>query len=141
LKGLGSFGFKLLFLCKNILTHLSDYEILRSNNKERTMQEWEIQRHLKNEESKKKVKEAVEVIVSEINLMGNETNVEEGIKEALSGTHRTLQQGFFRSVIVPAISFFVEMKEKSYYDLRSEDACNCAEKMKPIIEDSYFRFV
>lgn len=105
------------------------------------MQDWEIQREIKNEESKKKVKEAIEVIVSEINLMGNESNVEDAIREQLSKTHRTLQQGFFRSVIVPAISFYVEMKEQGWYDLRSEDACNCAEKMKPIVEDSHFRFV
>ena len=105
------------------------------------MQDWEIQRHIKNEESKKKVKKAIEVIISEINLMGNEKNVEDAIKDELAGTHRTLQQGFFRSVIVPAVSFYAEMKEKGWYDLRSEDACNCAEKMKSIVKDSYFRFV
>lgn len=105
------------------------------------MQDWEIQRHMKNEESKKKVKEAIKVIVSEINLMGNETNVEEAIKEELSCTHRTLQQGFFRSVVISVIDMFAEMKENGFYDLRSEDTVNCAAKLKPALKDSYFRFI
>ena len=105
------------------------------------MQDWEIQRAMKNKESKDKIKEAIKVIVSEINLMGNETNVEDAIKEEISCTHRTLQQGFFKSVIVPVISLFADMKEKGWCDLRNEDVCNCAEKMKPILKDSYFRFI
>lgn len=105
------------------------------------LERWEIDRAIRNSESKKKIKEAIKVIVSEINLMGNESNVEEAIKEEISNTHRTLQQGFFRSVVVPIINVFVEMKENGYYDLRSEDACECAAKLKPVLKDSHFRFI
>ena len=42
---------------------------------------------------------------------------------------------------VKVISLFADMKEKGWCDLRNEDVCNCAEKMKPILKDSYFRFI
>jgi hypothetical protein len=105
------------------------------------MEDYEIQREIKNHEAQARVQEAIKVIIQEINLMGNETNVEIAIKNELSMTHRTLQQGFFRSVVVPVVGQFADMKEHGWMDLRNEDSCNCAEKMKPIVEDSHFRFV
>ncbi len=91
--------------------------------------------------SQDKVKEAIQIIISEMNIMGNENLVRDAIKEELSKTHRTLQQGFFRNVIAPAIFQYAEFKKNKWFDLRNEDACNCAEKLEPILKDSYFRFI
>jgi len=91
--------------------------------------------------SQDKVKEAIQTIISELNMMGNENLVKDVIKEELSKTHRTLQQGFFRNVIASAIFQYAEFKKNGRFDLRNEDACNCAEKLEPILKDYYFRFI
>jgi len=110
-----------------------------NNNEE--ISDWKIKRMLDDKKSADKVKEAVRVIVSELNMMGNGNIVGEAVKEELSCTHRTLQQGFFKDVVVPIILWFNGQLEDGRYDLRNEDACQCAKKLKPILKDSYFRFI
>jgi hypothetical protein len=104
-------------------------------------EDWKIERAIKDAEMKKEIQSAVKVIVKNLNIMGNESIVGDAIKEELGCTHRTLQQGFFRNVIVPVILWFNGQLEDGRYDLRNEDACQCAKKLKPILKDSYFRFI
>lgn len=93
------------------------------------------------EGSNKKVREAVETIIREINFMGNEKVVGAAVIEELSQTHRTLQQNFFRDVLVPVIKHYAEAKKTGFYDLRNQDSCDCAEKLEPIIDEHGFRFI
>jgi len=111
------------------------------NDKEIVMEKWEIEKMKREVASKKNIKEAIKLLTKELNIMGNENFVGDAIKEELANTHRTLQQAFFKSVIVPVILWFNGQLEDGRYDLRNEDACQCAKKLKPILKDSYFRFI
>ena len=105
------------------------------------MDKWEIDKMQRDMKSKDAIKEAMEVLIHEVNKMGNDNLVGQVVKEELANAHRTLQQGFFKDIIVPVILQFSEQKENGYFDLRNEDTCNCAEKLKPILEESYFRYI
>ena len=98
-------------------------------------------RQIADEESVRKVKEAVSTIIKEINVMGNEEMVGQAVVEELGRTHRTLQQNFFRDVVVPLINHYAEMNEKGWYDLRNEDTCKCAAQLKPVLDEFGFRFI
>jgi hypothetical protein len=93
------------------------------------------------EESKQKIQDAVETIIREINFMGNEKVVGAAVVEQLQRTHRTLQQNFFRDVLVPIVKHYADCYKNGIYDLRNEDSCNCAEKLEPIIDEHGFRFI
>jgi hypothetical protein len=103
--------------------------------------DWQIEKLMRDKESQDKVRKAVRDIISELNFMGNEKLVGEAVKEELSCTHRTLQQGFFGDVLVPVIRQYAQFKKDGWVDLRNEDACDCATKLEPILKDSYFRFI
>jgi len=98
-------------------------------------------RELADEQSVQKVKDAVEVIIREINVMGNEALVGKAVVDHLGNTHRTLQQNFFRDVVVPLINHYAYMHEQNWYDLRNEDTCECSAKLKPILDKCGFRFI
>ena len=43
-----------------------------------------------------KMKDAMDQVIREVNVMGGEEDMAQGMVEALQGSHRTLQQTFFR---------------------------------------------
>jgi len=102
---------------------------------------WEVKKAIKDEKTKKEVQSAVKVIIKNLNTYGDETLVGNAIKDEIANTHRTLQQGFFRNVIVPVVLQYAKQKKEGWVDLRNEDSCNCAEKLEPILKDSYFRLI
>ena len=83
------------------------------------------------------VEDSLEQIIRQLNVMGNDKEVESALVLGLANTHRTLQQSFFRSVIVPSIKFFATCDT----DLRNEQASKTAKELMPIIEDAYFPHV
>ena len=91
--------------------------------------------------SNQRVREAVETIIKEINVMGNEKVAGSAVIEELTRTHRTLQQNFFRDILVPVVKHYAENHETGCYDLRNEDSCKCAAELKPIIDEHGFRFI
>lgn len=85
------------------------------------MSEWK-------EEHKAKAEEATKVLVNLTNAYGSEKAVAEGIVEALTKEHNTLQQSFWRAMqmVIKAYS------EEKYVDLRNEasrDYCKAAAKL------------
>jgi c-di-AMP phosphodiesterase-like protein len=103
--------------------------------------DWIVEREQKEEESKEKVRQAVQTIIKEINCMGFEKTVGEVVIEEIGKTHRTLQQRFFADVLKPVILDFAKRGEEGWFDLRNEAACNTAKALKPVLEDSYFPFI
>ncbi len=73
--------------------------------------------------------------------MGNEKEVTDTLKEVLNTSHRTLQQNFFRWVIVESIKYFNEEYNEKSYDLRNEASCELAHKLESITKDSPLPFV
>ena len=58
-----------------------------------------------------------------------------------NGTHRTLQQGFFREFIIPLIKHISELDE-GYFDLRNEDTKRlCDAIMEKCDGNLYLRFI
>ena len=61
--------------------------------------------------------------------------------EVWNGTHRTLQQGFFREFIIPLIKHISELDEV-YFDARNEDTKKlCDVIMEKCKDDLYMRFI
>ena len=75
-------------------------------------------------ETDKKMKEIVERLFQEINVMGKEAEVAYLLSLYVSRQHKTLQQSFIRVMH----QFFIEYSDSSY-DLRNEGAVKFSEKI------------
>ena len=92
-------------------------------------------------ENKKRIEKIFNELFNEVNYIGNEENVIDALKTVLQNQHRTLQQSFFRYVIVPSIKSFADKKRNNMFDLRNEASCELAEKLEPIVKDSHLPFI
>ena len=81
------------------------------------------------------------LLFSQLNMMGNGKEIEQALEEVLRSEHRTLQQGFFRHVIVPSIRIFAKKMDEKAFDLRNEASCETAKKMMPIVEKALLPFI
>jgi len=88
-----------------------------------------------------KIKQIFNDLFSELNHMGNEDNVRQALGEVLKEQHRTLQQLYFRHVIVPSIDAFAQKKDHNFTDLRNEASCELAHKLRPLVKDSCLPFI
>lgn len=92
----------------------------------------------------KKVKEIKKIfseLFNELNHMGNEVNVQDALNEVLGEQHRTLQQNYFRYVVVPSIQTFANKHDQNLTDLRNEASCELAKKLLPLVKDEPLPFV
>jgi hypothetical protein len=83
-----------------------------------------------------KVKEAMDELFKVMNIMGNNTPVKDAVKASIQGEHRTLQQAFFRNIIVGSVEAFADMDEEGRTDLRNKASCECATKLIPILDNT-----
>ena len=102
---------------------------------------YEERKAIRERKSNQAVKESLDTIFHELNYMGQEEDVSKAVVDTVLHEHRTLQQKFFRSVIVPIILDFAKRYDDGQYDLRNEDSCKCAKKLEPLLKDVHFRFV
>lgn len=108
---------------------------------ENEMSEYEWERHYKNLAKQKEIVERLKDVSRALNQSYDEA-VQEGVKEFLQSEHRTLQQNFMRSFILPALETWAEMSKEGWVDLRNEDTCNKAVKMLEALgEEKYLRHV
>ena len=77
-----------------------------------------------NNEADEKIKEIVESLFKEINVMGKEEEVSSLLNQYVSRQHRTLQQSFIR-----VIQQFFTQYSTNDYDPRNEGAVKLAEKI------------
>lgn len=90
------------------------------------------------------VKESLDIfkqLGSSLNRMGNEENVEDALREYLGKEHRTLQQNFFKHVVLSAIRVFAEKHDNNLFDLRNEASCELAKKLEPFVLNQYLPFI
>ena len=92
-------------------------------------------------ERREKIKQIFSDLFCELNKMGGENELAAVLKETLDKEHRTLQQNYFRYVVVASINAFAEKKRKQMYDLRNEASCNLAEQLEVTVKDAYLPFV
>jgi len=80
------------------------------------------------------VKEAMDNLIREMNVMGGEEDMVQGMTDSLQGQHRTLQQTFMRV-------FASSMKEyeNTGTDLRNAAAVNYAKEINKI--DFHFPYI
>jgi len=76
-----------------------------------------------------------------INGMNSQTRVQDAVVHALKTEHRTLQQSFFRYVVIPAILKLADDYDRGFYDERNEGACRAAKEMKAVAEKAYLPFI
>jgi len=87
------------------------------------------------------IKKIFNDLFNELNHMGNEGNVEDALSEILGEQHRTLQQNYFRHVIIPSIKIFSEKHNKKFTDLRNEASCELAKQILPLIKNAPLPFI
>lgn len=92
-------------------------------------------------ETYKESREATINLIAACNTLSHESQVRDGVREAFRNSHRTLQQGFVRNVIVSVLEELEEMRKNGKYDLRNEDAIEFAEKALEVNKDTYLRLV
>ena len=85
-------------------------------------------------EQRDKVKAAMQTLVDSTNCMCGEKEMAQGMLDALTGSHRTLQQSFFR-VFVDTMEKYSETRT----DLRNEASVDFAKKIVKL--DHHFPFV
>lgn len=101
----------------------------------------DMNKHIKQKQKEKEVREAIKTLVDNLNLMGNENLVGNAIAKELAHTHRTLQQEFMKTVVGSVLNFFVWQKERNLFDARNEATVNLAEEMKEKIDNTYLPFI
>lgn len=89
-------------------------------------------------EKKEKVEAAINVIMREINCMGDERSVGTSIRDKILRDHPTLQQRFFADVLVPVIKGFAD---NPYTDARNEASHDVAKRLMVLLKDEYFPFI
>lgn len=91
--------------------------------------------------TKDEIKDSIQQIFKHLNMMGGEEEFEEVLNKVLSSEHRTLQQVFFRHLILPSIKHFANNYDEKWYDLRNEASCETSKKMMPIVENAAIPFI
>ena len=74
-------------------------------------------------------KKAIDDIMDLVNIMGSDKAVVEGCIEAMQGTHRTLQQNFWR-VMIQVMKEYSEWRS----DLRNEGSVEFCKAVKEMLE-------
>jgi len=85
--------------------------------------------------SKAEAETAIKSLFRNLNMMGNEKIISEAFVDHLGHEHRTLQQGFFRDVLIPVLQFFKMQNDEGWKDLRNEASCEAAAKMLEAVTD------
>lgn len=100
------------------------------------MDNTQLQHNFQNREKSERVIELAFQLISETNTLNNDKLVAESVFEAITQSHRTLQQGFWR------IMFDVADKYKDInHDLRNEAAVKACGKVTEALKDSYLPYV
>jgi len=89
----------------------------------------------------KQTEDALNSLFDALNKMGGEESVVEGLRQVLNKQHRTLQQNYFRYIVVKSIEMFAEKKYNRFTDLRNEASCDLAEKLMPFVKDAHLPFI
>jgi len=76
-----------------------------------------------------RTKKSIDNIMDLVNIMGSDKAVVEGILESLQGTHRTLQQNFWR-VMIQIMKQYSEWRS----DLRNEGSVTFCKAVKEMLE-------
>lgn len=102
---------------------------------------YEERRQQANNDRDRRIRDIVSNLMDELNKMGSEEEVGKCFVNAISQTHRTLQQNFFRDILLVCIKNFARRYDDGQYDLRNEESCKIAKKLMPIIKDAGLPFI
>jgi len=122
----------------NNILNTTDIDTPANDSKNEAPMSWEIEKETREAKSIKKIKNAIADIMNELNIMGNEKIVQQGLIEAISRSHRTLQQSFFSTAIVPIIQNYAKQNANGDYDLRNQASCEVAVKLDKALDGSVF---
>jgi hypothetical protein len=81
-------------------------------------------------------KEAIDQIMDAVNIMGSDKKVADGILESLQMAHRTLQQNFWR-VMMMVIKEYSEFR----FDDRNEGAVKLCKYIKEQVEENHKEYL
>jgi hypothetical protein len=87
----------------------------------------------------KEIQPLLEKLFSHINSC-RDSYSSKGFVRAFSREHRTLQQSFFRTFIIPLIQYYAGL-EDGYFDLRNEAIVLLCKELLPIINKSAIPFI
>ena len=81
------------------------------------------------------IKTAMEALFHAVNCMSGEEERIKAVREVFSREHRTLQQSFFREVVIPILHQAADQYKSKDMDLRNEDSCRLANQIVRCVED------
>lgn len=89
-----------------------------------------------------KLIEGMSTVLSNLGTLGGDS-VKEDVVRCFCFTHRTLQQGFVKQVIIPILKHLAEQEREGNYDLRNEASVKLASKMLAQLseDDLYLPFI
>lgn len=81
------------------------------------------------------IREAVRSLMDALNRSSTGARASAAVAEELEHTHRTLQQEYMRTVVVPTLQKLAEMGERGAYDARNEASCRLAQRLLEAVKD------
>jgi hypothetical protein len=89
------------------------------------------------------MEQALEQVFNSHNCLSGSGVRELIVVNTFSRNHRTLQQMFVRSVILPILEYLAKSYEQGAYDLRNEASCRLASRMLAAVkeEDRYLPLI
>jgi hypothetical protein len=75
--------------------------------------------------------------------MGPSKEKQEAVKQMFGRMHRTLQQEFMRTMLIPILQDLAESERLGYFDARNEASCKLASRMLSVVseDDLYLPFI
>jgi hypothetical protein len=94
----------------------------------------------RDEEIQENVKKAIDLLCENgVNFSGDV--VAKTVREAFAREHNTLQQSFFRSVLIPIIEEMARLHEENWTDGRNEHSGELAVKLREITKEAFLPFI
>jgi len=89
----------------------------------------------------REIKKIFRELFNELNHLGNENNVTDALNEVLGEQHRTLQQNYFRYIVLPSIQTFANKQDRHLTDLRNEASCELAKQLEPLVKNACLPYI
>ena len=96
----------------------------------------ELKMHIRDKKRKEEARKAMQTLIDATNIMGGEKEVAAGILEGLLGSHRTLQQSFFRSFVM-AMEHYADTP---FHDARNDASVEFAQLLRELVEHNNLHF-
>lgn len=91
--------------------------------------------------SERRLEAALVELMNALNAMGGDSEKAQVVREVFSRSHRTIQQGMMRTVIIPILQELNDNFDNNSYDLRNQASCYLAHNLLLSVDNVYLPFI